>query len=245
MRDVHPAVQALPQVKGARSMDKNTELGTQPFDHNTGWRSRTVAENYDERRFTSLGGRLYDKMEKRAIAACLDVAQQHSRIKTILDLACGTGRISEFISARGYQLTCGDISDEMLSVAKRRLDSAGADVTFLKLDVYKIDQPSAHFDCVSAFRLFQHLTSEQRGQALREMARVSRRFVLVNVMHTSAYYEAVRTLRRILRRYTTRYTSSQAETDRELSYAGLRIVKSVFTQAGFNGNRVLLLEKNA
>lgn len=227
-------------------MDKNTDLGTQPFDHNTGWRSRAVAENYDERRFTSLGGRLYDKMEKRAIAECLDMAQQHSSIETILDLACGTGRISEFIAARGYQLTCGDISDEMLSVAKTRLDSAGvANVTFLKLDVYKIDQPSAHFDCVSAFRLFQHLTSEQRGQALREMARVSRRFVLVNVMHTSAYYEAVRTLRRILGRYTTRYTSSQAETDQELNYAGLKIVKSVFTQPGFNGNRVLLLEKTA
>jgi ubiquinone/menaquinone biosynthesis C-methylase UbiE len=228
-------------------MSKSTNPASASFDHNTGWKSKSVAEHYDGRRFTSLGGRLYDKMEKRAIAACLDVAQQLSPITAMLDLACGTGRISEFLAGRGYRLTCGDISDEMLAVAKARLNSAGADnvVAFLKLDIYKIDQPSENFDCVSAFRLFQHLTSEQRASALREMARISRRFVLVNVMHTSAYYEAVRTLRRALGRYTTRYTSSQTETDQELSHAGLRLVKSMFTQPGFNGNRVLLLEKKA
>lgn len=227
-------------------MSKNTNSEPPQFNHNTGWKSRSVAEQYDGRRFTSLGGRLYDSAEKRAIAACLDSAEQISSIKAMLDLACGTGRISEFLTTRGYQLTCGDISDEMLSVAKRRLSLAGAsDVAFLKLDIYKIDQPSAHFDCVSAFRLFQHLTSEQRARALREMARISRRFVLVNVMHTSPYYYAVRKLRRVLGRYTTRYTSSQVEIDHELSYSGLSIVKSVFTQPGFNGDRVLLLEKKA
>ena len=224
-------------------MNKNTELESQ-FDHNTSWKSRSTAEDYDGRRFISLGGRLFDKAEKRAIADCLDAAEQVSPIREMLDLACGTGRISEFLASRGYQLTCGDISDEMLRVAKARLEAAGAvDTIFLNVDIYQVDQPSAHFDCVSAFRLFQHLTSEQRAKALREMARISRRFVLVNVMHTSIYYGLVRKLRRALGRYSTRYTSSQAETDRELGYAGLRLVKSIFTQPGFNGNRVLLLEK--
>jgi ubiquinone/menaquinone biosynthesis C-methylase UbiE len=227
-------------------MSNNTEHKSKEFDHNTSWKSRSVAEQYDSRRFTSLGGRLFDKAEKRAITACLDAAEQIYPIKKMIDLACGTGRISEFLAARGYQLTCGDISEEMLRVAKARLESVGAgNTTFLHVDIYKIDQPDASFDCVSAFRLFQHLTSEQRARALREMARISRRFVLVNVMHTSMYYEAVRKLRRALGRYATRYTSSQSETDQELRYAGLRLVKSIFTQTGFNGDRVLLLEKKA
>ena len=227
-------------------MSKNIDGKQKAFDHNTSWKSRTVAEEYDGRRFTSLGGRLFDKAEKRAIATCLDAAEQVMPIRQMIDLACGTGRISEFLSTRGYQLTCGDISEEMLRVAKARLESAGAgNAVFVLLDIYKIDQPDASFDCVSAFRLFQHLTSEQRAKALREMARISRRFVLVNVMHTSKYYEAVRTLRRVLGRYATRYTSSQVETDQELRYAGLSVVKSIFTQPGFNGNRVLLLEKTA
>jgi ubiquinone/menaquinone biosynthesis C-methylase UbiE len=227
-------------------MSKNTEFKSSQFDHNTGWKSRAVAEEYDGRRFTSLGGTLYDRMEKRAIAECLDVAGKISPIEVVLDLACGTGRISELLAKRGYRLTCGDISDEMLRVAQRRLTSAGfEEVKFLKADIYKIEQPTTSFDCVTAFRLFQHLTSEQRARALREMARISRRFVLVNVMHTSTYYGAVRKLRQALGRYTTRYTSTQAETDQEVGHAGLRIVKSLFTQPGFNGNRVLLLEKTS
>jgi ubiquinone/menaquinone biosynthesis C-methylase UbiE len=216
------------------------------FDHNTNWKSKTVAENYDEQRFTSFGGRLYDRMEKSAIARCLDIAQQRSPIETVLDVACGTGRISEFIAKRNYQLTCGDISEEMLEVAKKRLMLAGyGNVKLLNLDIYKINQENQRFDCVCAFRLFQHLTSDQRARALRELARVSRQFVLINVMYTSMYYGTVRKLRRAVGRYATRYTSSQAEIERELSYAGLRLIESILTQPGFNGDRVLLLEKKA
>jgi ubiquinone/menaquinone biosynthesis C-methylase UbiE len=227
-------------------MNKNGGVESPRFDHNTGWKSRSVAEAYDGQRFASLGGKLYDRMEKRAIAECLAVAERMSPIAAVLDLACGTGRISELLAKRGYRLTCGDISDEMLRVAQERLTSAGfGDVKFMKADIYKIEQPTTSFDCVTAFRLFQHLTSEQRARALHEMARVSRRFVLVNVMHTSMYYGAVRRLRQALGRYTTRYTSTQAETNQEIGRAGLRIVKSIFTQPAFNGDRVLLLEKTA
>lgn len=227
-------------------MNKDTGSAGRPFDHNTGWKSRSVAEHYDERRFTSLGGRLYDRMEKHVVATCLEAAARIVPVNTVLDLACGTGRMSEFLAARGYKMTCGDVSEEMLGVAKRRLSQAGfTDVTFLQLDIYGTGQADGSHDCVSAFRLFQHLTSEQRAKALREMARVSRRFVLVNVMYTSAYYGLVTRLRRALGRYTTRYTSSQSQIDQELDYAGLKIAKSAFTQPGFNGNRVLLLEKNA
>ena len=39
------------------------------------------------------------------------------------------------------------------------------------------------------------------------------------------------------------YHGVLVEIDRELDHAGLSIVKSILTQPGFNGNRVLLLEK--
>ncbi len=37
--------------------------------------------------------------------------------KTLLDLACGTGSLSEILALKGYDLVCTDISPEMLSVA--------------------------------------------------------------------------------------------------------------------------------
>jgi len=214
------------------------------FNHNAAWRSKSVAEAYDGQRFTSLGGRLYDGMEKRAITKLLDLAEGLSPLREVLDLACGTGRISEFLGRRGYQLTCGDISPDMLAVARNRLAFLGDRVSFREVDIYATGLPDRAYDCVTAFRLFQHLVSDERARALREMARLSRRFVLVNVMYSSAYYDLVRRLRCTLGRYTTRYTSTTDEIRSELGFARLRIVRTIFAQPGFNGNYVLLLEKS-
>jgi ubiquinone/menaquinone biosynthesis C-methylase UbiE len=212
-------------------------------DHTRGWQSTKVAEAYDARRFRSLGGRLYDRQEKKAIDRLLTLAEREAPFREVLEMACGTGRISELLAGRGYQLTCGDVSREMQEVAERRLASA-ANVRFKILDIYAIAEPDASFDCVCAFRLFQHLTSDERARALRELARVSRRFVVVNVMYTSPYYSFIRRVRQALGRYTTRYTSSKAEIEAELRFAGLKLVRSIFTQPGFNGNLVLLAERD-
>ena len=74
-------------------------------------------------------------------------------------------------AGRNYELLCGDVSREMQEVAQRRLAGMGAgNVRFKVLDVYAIDEPDASFDCACAFRLFQHLTSEERARA-QEQAR--------------------------------------------------------------------------
>ena len=214
-------------------------------DHTRGWQSTKVAEAYDARRFRSLGGRLYDRLEKKAIERLLNVAEAKAPIGNMLEMACGTGRISELLASRGYTLTCGDVSREMEEVARRRLASQpNRNVQLKILDIYAIAEPDEAFDCACAFRLFQHLTTDERARALRELARVSRKFVLVNVMYTSPYYGFVRRVRQVLGRYTTRYTSSRDEIQAELRFAGLKLVQSVFTQPGFNGNLVLLAEKS-
>jgi ubiquinone/menaquinone biosynthesis C-methylase UbiE len=216
------------------------------FDHNEGWKSKATAKSYDARRFKSLGGRLYDYMEKRAIAKLLDLAESKTPIRTVLDLPCGTGRITELLLRRGYQTTCGDISEEMIEVARQRLAPFEDRIEeFAIMDVYNTRRKADSYDCVSCIRLFQHLVSSQRANALREMARISKRFVIINVMYVSPYYSAVRKLRLRLGRYTTRYTSSQNEIAEELRVAGVRLVGSKLTQPGFNGNLVLLLEKTS
>ena len=218
----------------------------QMTDHTKGWQSSKVAEGSDARRFRSLGGRFYDWREKKAIGELLALAEGRAPIRQVLEMASGTGRISELLAGRGYALTCGDVSREMQEVAEARLAGPAArNVRFKILDIYAIDEPDQAFDCACAFRLFQHLTSDERARALRELARVSRRFVLVNVMYTSPYYGFVRRLRQALGRYTTRYTSSGEEIQAELRFAGLTLVRSAFTQPGFNGNLVLLAEKGS
>ncbi len=214
------------------------------FNHNEGWKSESVAKEYDARRFSSLAGRVYNEREQQAISELLDLASAQQQVKSVLDLPCGTGRISELLVKRGHEVTCADISNEMLDVARERLSaySPGAS-DYAIMDIYNIDRPDNSFDCVTCIRLFQHLTSDERARALTELGRVSRRYVIVNVMYTSFYYGILRALRKALNRYAPRYTSSKGEIQRETAAASLRVVKSIFPQPGYQGNLVLLLEK--
>ena len=214
------------------------------FNHNEGWKSESVAREYDAKRFSSLAGRLYNKREQQAISELLDLASRQEKIETILDLPCGTGRISELLVRRGHDVTCADISQEMLDVARERLASyTPGPSEYAIMDIYNIDRPDNSFDCVTCIRLFQHLTSDERARALRELGRVSRRYVIVNVMYTSFYYGILRGIRKVLGRYAPRYTSSRKEIQRETAAASLRVVRSIFPQPGYQGNLVLLLEK--
>ncbi|MBU5256564.1 class I SAM-dependent DNA methyltransferase [Tissierella praeacuta] len=43
------------------------------------------------------------------------------RPKSILEMACGTGNLSHYLAKKGYNLTCFDLSDNMLSQAYEKL----------------------------------------------------------------------------------------------------------------------------
>ncbi|MBR1762193.1 MAG: class I SAM-dependent methyltransferase, partial [Eubacterium sp.] len=44
-----------------------------------------------------------------------------NKVKTVIDLACGTGVLSEMLGKMGYEIIGSDMSDEMISMAQNRL----------------------------------------------------------------------------------------------------------------------------
>ena len=46
-------------------------------------------------------------------------------VQSVLDLACGTGRLTAELSRRGYDMIGVDLSDEMLAEARDRAERAG------------------------------------------------------------------------------------------------------------------------
>jgi Methylase involved in ubiquinone/menaquinone biosynthesis len=74
--------------------------------------NQAVADTYDNY-YNSPAGSQIDRIEKQAIEAFLPQPET----EPILELGCGTGHWSEFLSKRGFTVEALDVSDAMLSVA--------------------------------------------------------------------------------------------------------------------------------
>lgn len=59
--------------------------------------------------------------------------------KSILEVSCGTGRITQSLYELGYKITASDISTEMLKIAKQSTKEKALDIQFIKQDMRNIE----------------------------------------------------------------------------------------------------------
>lgn len=92
----------------------------------------------------------------------------------LLDVGCGPGTITvDFARLLGPGRVIGiDLSDEVLTAARRHAADQRVDVTFESGDVYELGFDDASFDVVHAHQVLQHLSDPVA--ALKEMRRVTR-----------------------------------------------------------------------
>ncbi len=133
------------------------------------YQQEDVVDSYENKRFSRGGGRLTDRLEKDAVLDALAPVEE----KTLLEIACGTGRFSVMLAERGANVVGLDISAPMLGEGRQKAARAGvADhIEFMRGDAARLPFPDNHFDAVFAVRFF-HL-ADTPGEYLAEMARVS------------------------------------------------------------------------
>lgn len=143
------------------------------------YRDETVAVEYDRRRFKHLRGRLGDRLDKRGLKSALDCLSDREGV--ILDAPCGTGRMTSYMAALGYKVMAVDISIQMITVAQNRLTASPATpLYYIQADATHLPFRSKTFACATAIRFMGHLPSVVRIQTLRELARVSREYVIAD-----------------------------------------------------------------
>jgi ubiquinone/menaquinone biosynthesis C-methylase UbiE len=204
-----------------------------PDDH---WRQPGVAENYDAGRFDNLKGRLYRWREERVI----EVALRRLRRGTVLDAACGTGRITAVLQRHGFRATGCDVSPAMMAVARRRLTSLGYDVPLVEASVERLPYPDRSFDAATCVGLLMHLDADVRVRALRELARVSRGPMVVQ-------YGCVDLFQRVSERLTgvppgqVRCPVSENEMRADIARSGLRILSQSWVMRGLSSSVIVAL----
>ena len=118
-----------------------------------------LAPAYDASRFDNSYGRFIDARERALLGSWLQA--KHARI---LELGCGTGRLSTFASI------ATDASMASLAVARMRNPATN----FAAADAEQLPFTSNSFDAVFAFHLLMHLESNSIRKIFAEAARVLR-----------------------------------------------------------------------
>jgi 2-polyprenyl-6-hydroxyphenyl methylase/3-demethylubiquinone-9 3-methyltransferase len=78
--------------------------------------------------------------------------------KTVLDVGCGGGILSEALAGAGATVTGIDLADKSLSVAKLHLLESGKQVDYRKVAVEVLaEELPAHYDVVTCMEMLEHV----------------------------------------------------------------------------------------
>jgi SAM-dependent methyltransferase len=189
------------------------------------YRSDQVAEDYDFHRFSTPERQ---KRNARKWAAIRKALAGTTGVRTILDLPCGTGRFTGALAREGYEVVGSDISFEMLRKAAGIAQAQSADGGqaavrgYLQANAEHLPLRDASLDCVVCIRFMMHVDPATRVRMLREFARVSRRWAIVDYRHKYSF------------RYAVTHTFGKLGLGRApLSRVSRRDLHEEFRQAGF------------
>ncbi|MCS6776438.1 MAG: methyltransferase domain-containing protein [Chloroherpetonaceae bacterium] len=91
------------------------------------------------------------------------LTQWELRPNRVLDLACGTGTLSELLHRQGYRVTGVDLSPDMIAVARHKALQKRLPITYYVQDAADLDLPEKDFHlCVSLFDSLNYILKPSR-----------------------------------------------------------------------------------
>jgi len=132
------------------------------------------------------------------------------KVRSLLEVGCGSGDNLSALSRYGYEMTGSDIAPEALELARQRVPQA----RLILLDIEK-EVLSEQFDLVMSLQVLEHILDDKA--ALRHIAGMSKGYVLISTMRgrMRPYEIAIGHLRNY----------SILELQRKMEVAGLEVVK--------------------
>lgn len=118
----------------------------------------TLAEYYDTLEL--------DDGDSEEINKFLDKFFKKNKVKSVLDITCGTGAQAIYLHKRGYKIIASDFSKEMIAVAQKK---------YKKLRFHQADMRTANFGkfdaVISIFNAIGHLSKEDFENAIKNIGK--------------------------------------------------------------------------
>lgn len=217
--------------------EKDTKLKYQSLEY---------ARNYDKRLRTitisNTRSRLVAWHEKKIIRRAIS---NFPRLPLKLaDIPCGTGKLIDILPARNARIVAGDISVEMMALARDYSRLPGF-LGLVRMDIVSCPFKDASFDCVITLRLMDRVPEEIRKTMLNELSRISKDYVIISHSLTSFFQHFRSKLRRIFLPDPPyrNLAVPKIKLKEEIGGAGLHIIKISRVLCGLSSEVVLLTGK--
>ncbi len=95
---------------------------------------------------------------------------KHHKVKSVLDLTCGTGSQVFFLKNLGYDVTGSDFSPALLKIARKKAQQANVKIDFIDGDMRKLKL--GEFDaCITMFNAIGHLNKSGFAKTIKNVHR--------------------------------------------------------------------------
>ena len=201
-------------------------------------------ERYAAKHGESFGRRLNDRREQQLLRRCLKLT---TRTASIADVGCGPGRFWRVLEQSNcVDLFALDISQTMLSHARARNPAISDRFQLSAGSITALPFVDDAFECVVAMRLLHHFgQTDERRQALAELARIASHFVVISLW-TDGNFKAWRRSRlesrRTSRAYQNRHVVSRQQLEADFSAAGLQAIDHFDLLPGYSQWRYYVLQ---
>jgi SAM-dependent methyltransferase len=207
--------------------------------------ARRYAENYGgSLTWRRIPTRLIAIREVSCVAAAVKSCGQG--LRRILDVPCGTGKLSALLSDHARELLVGcDISSEMLSLARDPNVPAGErKVCFARADAAALPYSNSSFDCVVCLRLLHLVPPSARQDIMKELARVSSQYLIVSIGVDTPWQKFILRVRRLFTKTVNcPFPASEEEISKLTNLGGLTARNTWSVLPGLLGEVLMLLEK--
>lgn len=111
-----------------------------------------------------------DSPNSRTTNRTIEKILKKYKVKTVLDLTCGTGSQVFWLLKRGYQVSGSDISKGMLKIAEKKAKKEKIKIKFLRGDMRTINV-GKYDAAITIFNAIGHLTKAGFEKAMRNIHR--------------------------------------------------------------------------